>query len=98
MQASPEVRQQHKRFVPAKGKGHHRTGGKEFCGNTKKKSSQEVVAQERKQEPSRKLDTINSHLTFCSKNYHSSVWFEKLLKTSVKNKAMDLNGFSQQQF
>eukprot|EP00957_Ditylum_brightwellii_P028188 2128850-Ditylum_brightwellii.AAC.1 len=26
MQASPEVRQQHERFVPSRGKGHHRAG------------------------------------------------------------------------
>eukprot|EP00957_Ditylum_brightwellii_P178649 13607514-Ditylum_brightwellii.AAC.1 len=32
MQASPEVRQQHERFVQARGKGHHRAGSKEFHG------------------------------------------------------------------
>eukprot|EP00957_Ditylum_brightwellii_P157680 12001921-Ditylum_brightwellii.AAC.1 len=52
MQASPEVRQQHERFVPGRSKGHHRTGGKEFSGKTPRKTiAQEVVAQECKQEP-----------------------------------------------
>eukprot|EP00957_Ditylum_brightwellii_P016317 1226990-Ditylum_brightwellii.AAC.1 len=60
--------------------------------------AKEVVAQEYKQESSRKLDTIISGLTFCSKNYYSSAWFEKLLRTSVKRVALNSKGFSQQQF
>eukprot|EP00957_Ditylum_brightwellii_P128472 9799073-Ditylum_brightwellii.AAC.1 len=60
--------------------------------------TQEVVAQESTQKPSRKLDTINSHPIFCSKNHHSNAWLEKLLRTSVKSIALNSKGFSQQQF
>ena len=41
MQASPEVRQQHKMFVPGRGKGlsYHRTGGKESHGKAPRKKN-----------------------------------------------------------
>eukprot|EP00957_Ditylum_brightwellii_P010696 810237-Ditylum_brightwellii.AAC.1 len=101
MQASPEVRQQHERFVSARGKGlsHHRAGDKESHGKHQEKTiTQQVIEQECKQEPSRKLNTINSHLIFCSKNYYSNAWLEKLLKISANSVALNSKGFGQQQF
>eukprot|EP00957_Ditylum_brightwellii_P122640 9352734-Ditylum_brightwellii.AAC.1 len=51
MQASPEVRQQHERFIPARGKGisYHRTGGKEFCGKIPRKNNHPRSHRTRKQ-------------------------------------------------
>eukprot|EP00957_Ditylum_brightwellii_P036334 2751427-Ditylum_brightwellii.AAC.1 len=37
MQPSPEVKRQHEMFIPGKGKGLHKAGGKEFCGKTPRK-------------------------------------------------------------
>eukprot|EP00957_Ditylum_brightwellii_P155726 11856026-Ditylum_brightwellii.AAC.1 len=39
MQASPEVRQRYERFIPGRGKGPHKAGGKEFCEKTPRKNN-----------------------------------------------------------
>eukprot|EP00957_Ditylum_brightwellii_P126825 9667572-Ditylum_brightwellii.AAC.1 len=90
MQASPEVRQQHEKFVPGRGKGHHRIGGKELCGKTPRNNNHPRSRSTRMQ--SRALKEIRHYQQSSNlllQNYHSSAWFKQLLRTSVKRVALN---------
>eukprot|EP00957_Ditylum_brightwellii_P084672 6438485-Ditylum_brightwellii.AAC.1 len=86
MQASPEVRQQHERFVTGRVKEHHRTGGKEFRGKTPRKKNCTRSHSTRMQ--LRALKDIRHYQQSSDlllQNYHSNAWLQILLKTPVKS-------------